>query len=159
MTAWAVANLLGAGGSDLGATGWHRVGQPVIDEFATLTGDDQWIHVDPVRAAEGPFGQTVAHGYLLLSLVPMLLAELLEVSDARLSINYGIDRVRFTAPVTAGSNVRLQASIADASLRSGGILLRVAVSLELEGAEKPALVGEVLLLTYGDHEPADPSAG
>ena len=148
MTQLAVAELLGATGRELGPGSWHEVTQAEIDAFASATGDDQWIHVDPARAADGPFGGTVAHGYLLLSLLPLLLREVLEYSDRRLAVNYGVDRIRFTTAVRAGARVRLHATIAEASERSGGVLVRFGVELEVEGVEKPALVGDVLSLVF-----------
>ena len=135
-----------AAGRDLGATDWVTLDQDRINMFAEATGDHQWIHVDPEMAAQGPFGTTVAHGYLSLSLLPGLLSELLQVTDARMGINYGIERVRFTAPVPSGSRVRLKAAIRSAERRGDGVLYRVAAEVEIHGAEKPALVGEVVYL-------------
>ena len=148
MTHLTVAELLDANGLDLGASDWRSIRQEDVNQFAVLTGDDQWIHVDALRASAGPFGRPVAHGYLLLSLLPLLMRELFELTDKRLSINYGIDRIRFTAPVTVGSRVRLHATVAEAHSRGDGVLVRTAVELELEGSEKPALVGEVLSLVF-----------
>jgi acyl dehydratase len=141
-----LAELERAGALDLGAGSWVAVPQTSIDLFAEATGDRQWIHVDPVAAAEGPFGSTVAHGYLTLALVPMLLEELLTVSDARLGVNYGIEKLRFPAPVPSGSRVRLRAQVVSGEQRGAGRLLRIAVAVEIEGADKPALAGEVLYL-------------
>ena len=98
---------LQAGERELGTSGWHTIEQRHIDLFAEATGDHQWIHVDHDMAAQGPFGKTIAHGYLSLSMLPMLLSEVINVEGARMGINYGIDRVRFTAPVPSGSDVRL----------------------------------------------------
>lgn len=144
-----MAELLSAAGRDLGTSRWHAIGQADVDAFAAATGDDQWIHVDPVRASQGPFGRPVAHGYLLLSILPLLMRDVLEVVNRRLTINYGIDRIRFTAPVPVGSNVRLRAKIANVEPRGEGALVHVAVELEIENAEKPALVGEILSLVFG----------
>src|SRR5947208_17086713 len=94
---------------ELGVSDWWRIEQRHIDLFAEATGDHQWIHVDRERAAQGPFGGTIAHGYLSLSLLPALLDDLIEVADAQIGVNYGIDRIRFTAPVPSGSEVRLKA--------------------------------------------------
>lgn len=146
-TSLTVAELERADELDLGASSWLTVDQSRIDAFAEATGDRQWIHVDPERAAAGPFGATVAHGYLTLSLLPILFEELLEVSDRRLGLNYGVDRIRFTAPVRAGSRIRLRARLRSSERRSAGVLARVGVELELEGSEKPALVGEILVLS------------
>jgi acyl dehydratase len=137
-----------AGERELGATEWVTVDQRSIDLFAEATGDHQWIHVDPERAADGPFGQTVAHGYLSLSLIPALLEQLLQVSDARMGVNYGIEKVRFTAPVPSGSDVRLHAKLHSSERRGEGVLFRLGVTIEIRDAEKPALVGEVLYLTF-----------
>ena len=137
-----------AGEQELGATDWVTIDQRSIDLFAEATGDHQWIHVDPERAADGPFGQTVAHGYLSLSLIPGLLEQLLRVSDARMGVNYGIEKVRFTAPVPSGSEVRLHATLHSAERRGEGVLFRLRVTVEIRDEEKPALVGEVLYLTF-----------
>jgi acyl dehydratase len=137
-----------AGERDLGATDWVTVDQRSIDLFAEATGDHQWIHVDPERAADGPFGQTVAHGYLSLSLIPALLEQLLRVSDARMGVNYGIEKVRFTAPVPSGSEVRLRATLNSAERRGEGVLFRLGVTVEIRDEEKPAVVGEVVYLTF-----------
>ena len=138
--------LLAAGERELGSSDWWTVEQRHIDGFADATGDHQWIHVDPERAASGPFGTTVAHGYLSLSLLPVLLHGLIEVSDASVGINYGIERVRFTSPVPSGARVRLDAKLLGAEEKPTGVLYRVGVAVEIEGAERPALVGEVLYL-------------
>ncbi len=137
-----------SGERELGATDWVTVDQRSIDLFAEATGDHQWIHVDPERAADGPFGQTVAHGYLSLSLIPALLEQVLRVSDARMGVNYGIEKVRFTAPVPSGSEVRLHAKLHSAERRGEGVLFRLGVAIEIRDQEKPALVGEVLYLTF-----------
>ena len=137
-----------AGERDLGASDWWKIEQRAIEQFADATGDHQWIHVDPEAAAKGPFGTTVAHGYLSLALLPALLHQLLVVPDARMGINYGIDKVRFTAPVPSGSEVRLHAKLLGAERRGEGIRYRVGVEVEIRGSEKPALVGEVVYLVF-----------
>jgi acyl dehydratase len=137
------------GERDLGATDWVTLDQDRINTFAEATGDHQWIHVDPEMAAQGPFGGTIAHGYLSLSLLPGLLSEVMTVEGARMGINYGIDRVRFTAPVPVDSRVRLKAKLVSAERRGEGVLYKLGVEVEIEGAEKPALVGEVLYLVFG----------
>ena len=139
---------LRAGERDLGTSSWHTIDQRHIDLFADATGDHQWIHVDHEAAAQGPFGGTIAHGYLLLSMVVMLLAEVLSVEGARMGINYGIDKVRFTSPVPSGSEVRLHAKLLSGEQRGEGVLYKVGVQIEIKGAEKPALVGEVLYLVF-----------
>jgi acyl dehydratase len=143
-----VEELEGTQERDLGTSDWHPIEQGSIDQFAEATGDHQWIHVDPEAAAAGPFGGTIAHGYLSLSMLPMLMAEVLSVEGARMGVNYGIDRVRFTAPVPTGSEARLHAKLLSAERRGEGVLYRVGVQVEIRGSEKPALVGEVLFLVF-----------
>jgi acyl dehydratase len=137
-----------AGERELGTSEWVTIDQRSIDLFAEATGDHQWIHVDPEKAADGPFGQTVAHGYLSLSLIPALLEQVLRVTDARMGVNYGIEKVRFTAPVPSGSDVRLHAKLHSAERRGEGVLFNLGVTVEIRGQEKPALVGEVVYLTF-----------
>jgi acyl dehydratase len=144
-----LAELERSGEQDLGTSSWHSIEQRSIELFAEATGDRQWIHVDPEAAARGPFGTTIAHGYLSLSMLPMLLAEVVSVSDAKLSVNYGIERVRFTSPVPSGSEVRLKAKLLGAERRGEGVRYRVGVEVEIRGSEKPALVGEVVYLAVG----------
>jgi len=143
-----MAELEQADARELGTSSWVPIEQRQIDLFAEATGDHQWIHVDPEAAAQGPFGQTVAHGYLTLSLLPALLSEVFSVSDARMGVNYGVERVRFTSPVPSGSRVRLHAKLQGSERRPPGVLFRIGVEMEIEGSEKPALVGEVLYLAY-----------
>jgi acyl dehydratase len=142
------AELESARDLELESSEWVTIEQRAIDLFAEATGDHQWIHVDHERAAQGPFGTTVAHGYLSLSLLPWLLGTMLSVSDARMGINYGIEKVRFTAPVPSGSRVRLKGTIRSAERRGEGVLYRVAVEVEIECSEKPAVVGEVVYLVF-----------
>ena len=143
-----VDELEGTGERELGTSAWHPVEQRSIDLFAEATGDHQWIHVDPEAAAAGPFGGTIAHGYLSLSMLPMLMSEVLSVEGARMGVNYGIERVRFTAPVPTGSELRLHAKLLSAERRGEGVLYRVGVQIEIRGSDKPALVGEVLYLVF-----------
>jgi acyl dehydratase len=143
-----IDELEGTEERELGTSDWHRIEQRSIDQFAEATGDHQWIHVDPEAAAAGPFGGTIAHGYLSLSMLPMLMSEVMSVEGARMGVNYGIERVRFTAPVPTGSEVRLHAKLLSAERRGEGVLYRVGVQIEIRGAEKPALVGEVLYLVF-----------
>ncbi|WP_100444094.1 MaoC family dehydratase [Glycomyces xiaoerkulensis] len=129
------------------ATGeWFAVGQDRIDAFADATEDHQWIHVDPERAASGPFGATIAHGYLTLSLLPHLASPLIEVDGSAMTVNYGMDKVRFLTPVTAGSRVRASTEITGAEETSMGVRLASAVTVEIDGAEKPALIAETITL-------------
>jgi acyl dehydratase len=137
------------GRRDLGASHWRPIEQPRIDQFADATDDHQWIHVDPTRAADGPFGRTIAHGYLTLSLVPAMLDELLEVTDQVRGTNYGLERVRFTNPVPEGARIRLAATLSQAQRRDdGGVRYGVELAVEIEGEDRPALVGEGIYLTY-----------
>ena len=136
--------LLDAVGTDLGVSDWITVGQERIDRFADATDDHQWIHIDPERAASGPFGRPIAHGYLSLSLLAPLMFELLHVDGTALVVNAGSDRVRFLTPVTAGTRVRAHATITAAERITTGVRVRQAVTLEAEGAERPALVAETL---------------
>lgn len=132
---------------DLGHGEWLEVTQEMIDLFADATGDHQWIHVDPERAAEGPFGQTIAHGYLTISLLPKLMSGLVGVK-ASMGVNYGMDRMRLTSPVPAGSRIRAHGKLVDVQEKGGGLLYRVETEVEIEGGDRPALVGTVLSLVY-----------
>ena len=147
-TTLTIADLESASEQDLGVSDWHTVTQEHINQFAEATGDHQWIHVDPDMAKQGPFGTTVAHGYLSLSLLPKLLGEVMTVSDAKMGVNYGTDKIRFTNPVPSGSRVRAKAKLVDSQRKGDGILYKVGVEVEIEGQEKPALVGEVLYLVF-----------
>jgi acyl dehydratase len=147
-TTLTVAEIEGTAERDLGVSDWHTVEQSHVDQFADATGDHQWIHVDPEMAKQGPFGTTVAHGYLSLSLLPMLMSQVMAVSDARMGLNYGTDKVRFTSPVPTGSRVRLKAKLLEGNRKGDGILYKVAVELAIEGQDKPAMVGEVLYLVF-----------
>ena len=138
------AALLDAAGTDLGTSGWLLVDQQRIDRFADATDDHQWIHVDPERAAAGPFGGTIAHGYLSLSLLAPIMFDLLHVEACALVVNAGSDRVRFVSPVRAGSRVRARATLVGAERIPTGVRARTAVTLEVEGGDKPALVAETL---------------
>jgi acyl dehydratase len=144
-------------GHDLGASEWVAVDQDRIDAFAACTGDRQWIHVDVERARrESPFGGTIAHGYLTLSLVAAMVMERGVIPpDAASGLNYGLDKVRFMAPVKAGARVRTHAKLVAVEPQSGGrLLVRLACTLEIEGEAKPALVAELLCLLIGKREAA-----
>jgi acyl dehydratase len=143
-----LAELENASDQDIGVSEWHRVEQKHIDLFADATGDHQWIHVDSEMAKQGPFGTTIAHGYLSLALLPKLLGEILTISDAKMGVNYGTDKIRFTSAVPSGSNVRAKARLMESNRKGDGILYKVGVEIEIEGQDKPALVGEVLYLVY-----------
>jgi acyl dehydratase len=135
-------------GAHLGFSSWHEVSQHQIDLFAEATGDDQWIHTDPERAKDGPFGTTVAHGYLTLSLLPVLLAELLVVEGPRFVVNYGLNRVRFPAPVLVGSRLRLGATLDALEPVTGGHQVTFQCTFELEGSAKPCCVANVVFRYY-----------
>ncbi|MEO6121047.1 MAG: MaoC family dehydratase [Acidimicrobiales bacterium] len=143
-----VDDLAARAGQNLGHSSWHLISQTMVDTFADATGDHQWIHVDPVLAATGPFGGTIAHGYLTLSLAPVLLDEVVSVHGAVLVVNYGTDRVRFPAPVPVGSSVRAVVELVGAEEVSGGVQAHFKVSIELEGVAKPACVAEIVFRYY-----------
>ena len=133
-------------GQSVTADEWFTVDQARIDAFADTTDDHQWIHVDPVRAAQGPFGATVAHGYLTLSLIPSLTGGLVEVGGTGLVVNYGLDKVRFLQPVTAGSRIRATSTVTSAEPTAQGVRATFTIAVEIEGAAKPALVAETVVL-------------
>ena len=135
-------------GQEFAVSDWVAVDQPRIDAFAQATGDHQWIHVDPARAAAGPFGATVAHGFLTLSLVPMLSEQAWAIDDARMGVNYGLNRVRFTAPVRVGSRLRGRFKLLAYEPLEGGAQLTMEVLVEIEGGGKPACVAEALSRRY-----------
>lgn len=143
-----LASLQALVGQDIGISDWVTVDQARINQFAQATGDHQWIHTDPVRAAAGPFGTTVAHGFLTLSLVPMLFDSGFAIADVKMGVNYGLNRVRFTAPVPAGGRVRGQFKLLTYEPLPGGAQLTVQVTIELEGSAKPACVAETVSRRY-----------
>ena len=129
-------------GQEVGVSDWISVDQKRIDLFADATGDHQWIHIDPVRAAAGPFGTTVAHGFLTLSLLPEMSASAFEVRDTRMGVNYGLNRVRFPSPVPSGSRLRGRFRLLSYVPIEGGAQLTVEVTMEREGSTKPVCVAE-----------------
>jgi len=131
-------------GSNLGSSEWVSVDQARIDQFAAVTGDHQWIHVDTERAAAGPFGTTVAHGFLTLSLVPVMVGMAFKVSEVRMSVNYGLNRARFTAPVPAGSRLRGHFKLVSLESIRGGTQVVVEATIEREGHSKPVCVAELV---------------
>lgn len=133
-------------GTELGVTEWTKVTQEQVDKFADATGDHQWIHTDPERAASGPFGGTVAHGFLTLSLTPKAVADVLQIGDMQAALNYGLNKVRFPAPVPVGSNVRAAVGIASAQQKPSGIEVVFNVRFESDMATKPVCVAESLVL-------------
>ncbi len=142
------AELLGLAGKDLGSSSWFQVSQADIDMFADATRDHQWIHTDPERAASGPFGTTIAHGYLTLSLVIPLWSELLEVERAGMAVNYGLNRVRFPAPVPSGKRIRLSGRLDSVREIPNGVEVVAGLTMEIEGSEKPACVLEAVYRFY-----------
>ena len=135
-------------GQELGVGDWFEITQERVNQFADATGDHQYIHVDPERAAQTFFGGTIAHGYLSLSLLAPVTQQLLEVTDASTSINYGLDKVRFPAPLPVGAQGRGSAEIAEVTEIKGGVQLKVVASIEVKDAPKPALVAECLFRHY-----------
>jgi acyl dehydratase len=139
-----IDELSAAVGQDLGVTPWEAIEQSRIDAFAEATGDHQWIHVDPERARTGPFGCTIAHGYLTLSLSSLFLPQLMRVEVSGMGINYGLDRVRFPAPVRVGSRIRGRGEILAVTPVSGGVQVVVRVTIEIEGSERPGCVAHTI---------------
>ena len=139
-----LASLQARLGEHLATSPWVRVDQARIDLFAQATGDHQWIHVDPVRAAAGPYGTTIAHGFLTLSLLPELLAAAMQIDDVTMSINYGLNKVRFTGPVPAGSRVRGVVRLKGFDAIDGGAQVTTEIVIEREGADKPVCVAEAV---------------
>jgi len=139
-----IEELERAVGTHLGYSDWHTVTQRQIDTFAEATGDHQWIHVDPEKAAAGPFGGTIAHGYLTLSLVPMLVWQVYAVEGVRMGVNYGANKVRFPSPVPVDTKVRAGVELLSVTPGGGGYQVTARVTVEREGAEKPACVVEAV---------------
>ncbi|WP_431246468.1 MaoC family dehydratase [Leifsonia xyli] len=142
------AELPGLVGTALGPSDWIEVSQSRIDTFADATDDHQWIHVDVERAKDGPFGGPIAHGFLTLSLLIPLWTDLFDVEGVSAKVNYGLDRVRFTSPVRAGSRIRLAATIAAVEAVKGGYQLGVSCTIDIEGAGRPAVVADFLARFY-----------
>jgi len=132
-------------GNSLGASSWVEITQERINTFADATDDHQWIHVDPERAAEGPFGTPIAHGYLTLSLLIPMWSELLDVREVSTKVNYGLNKVRFPAPVPVGSKVRTSATLAGVEQVVGGAQLTIDAVIEIDGGAKPACVAQMLV--------------
>ncbi|HXQ90231.1 MAG TPA: MaoC family dehydratase [Acidimicrobiales bacterium] len=144
-TAGSIEELHKLVGQHLGWSDWHTVDQAQVDLFADATGDHQWIHVDPERAASGPFGGTIAHGYLTLSLIPAILHEVIAVQGFTFGVNYGCNKVRFPSPVKVGSKLRLGATVVSVEdVGGGGVQAVLDVTVETEGAAKPSCVAQVV---------------
>lgn len=139
-----VAEVEAAVGEHLGYSDWHTITQDQIDRFADATGDHQWIHVDPERAASGPFGGTIAHGYLTLSLLPMLTWQVYTIEGVSAGLNYGADKLRFPSPVPVGSRVRAGVELKAVTPISLGYQVATRVTIETEGGDKPACVVDML---------------
>jgi acyl dehydratase len=137
-----------AEGEELGTSDWHEVTQKAIDDFADVTGDHQWIHVDVERAKQTPFGGTIAHGYYTLSLAPMLNEQILALEGFAFAINYGLNKVRFPAPLPVASRVRMHAKLKSLEDVPGGAQMTVEVTFEREGGDKPVCVAETLARVY-----------
>jgi acyl dehydratase len=149
-TTTTVAELPSLKGQELGTSSWVDITQERVNQFAEATGDHQWIHVDVERAnAESPFGGPIAHGYLTLSLIIPMYSEVLIISDAKMGVNYGLNKVRFPAPVPVGSKVRLTATLKDAEEVAGGLQITIAGVIEAEGGSKPVCIAEPVFRIYG----------
>ena len=141
-----VEELKAAVGTHIGTGDWLEIDQKRIDTFADATGDHQWIHVDPERAKEGPFGKPIAHGFLTLSLNPILCKSAYEVREVKMGVNYGLNKVRFTNPVPVDSRVRGSYELVSVEdVKGGGVQLTVKATIELEGSERPAAVAETVV--------------
>jgi acyl dehydratase len=143
-----IAGLQGLAGRHAGYTEWETMEQSRVNLFADATDDHQYIHVDPEKAKQSPFGGTIAHGYLTLSLVAPVLGRLVRVTDARTGVNYGLDRVRFPAPLPVGARWRGGAELLEVSEIPGGVQLKVRVTIDVEGSERPAMVADALVRMY-----------
>jgi acyl dehydratase len=141
--------FVAAKGESLGFSEWHKITQEQVNAFADATGDHQWIHVDIDRAASGPFGGTIAHGYLTVSLLPVLSMEIFRIENLTMGINYGLDRVRFPSPVLTGSSIRAEATLTDVKQTHLGSLASIRMRIGVEGQEKAACVADTLSLFVG----------
>ena len=143
-----LADLAALAGQDIGSSDWLLIDQARINLFAEATGDHQWIHIDPARASAGPFGAPIAHGFLTLSLLPVLFESAFAVADVRMGVNYGLNRVRFVSPVRVSSRVRGRFKLVSYEPLEGGAQLTVEATIELEGSVKPACVAETVSRRY-----------
>lgn len=139
-----LADLAALAGHDIGTSDWLLIDQARVNLFAEATGDHQWIHTDPVRAASGPFGAPIAHGFLTLSLLPLLFESAFAIADVRMGVNYGLNRVRFVSPVRVGSRVRGRFKLVSFEPLEGGAQLTVEATIELDGSARPACVAETV---------------
>jgi acyl dehydratase len=136
------ADLISSVGQEIGVSDWHEIPQSQIDLFAQATGDDQWIHVDPERAADGPYGATIAHGFLTLSLLAPLMKTTYQIDGAKMGLNYGLNKVRFAAPVRVGSRVRVRVTLTSVQELPTAVQSVWSAVIELEGSDKPACIAE-----------------
>ena len=140
------ADLLKLAGQRLGTTEWMKVTQEQVDLFAEATGDHQWIHTDPERAAKGPFKSTIVHGYLTLSLAPTAISEVLQIRELMAALNYGINKVRFPNPVRVGSKIRVVVTVMSAQQKTSGVESVFTLTYEIDGEQRPACVADVIVL-------------
>jgi acyl dehydratase len=140
------ADLLGLVGRSLGTTDWMEITQQQVNLFADATGDHQWIHTDPARAINGPFQGTIVHGFLTLSLAPEVISEVLEIRELTAALNYGVDKVRFPAPLRVGSRLRATVSVMCARQKTSGVEAVFILTYEIEGEPRPACVADVVVL-------------
>lgn len=145
-----VDEVLALIGQDLGQTDWLEIAQDRVNQFAEATGDHQWIHVDPERAKNGPFGACIAHGYLTLALAGSFFLERIASAKARMGVNYGLDKVRFPAPVRVGARIRGRGELIRAERVEGGVQAVIRVTVEIEGSERPACVADTMSRYYFD---------
>jgi acyl dehydratase len=141
--------FVAAKGESLGFSDWHKITQEQVNAFADATGDHQWIHVDLERAASGPFGGTIAHGYLTVSLLPVLSTEIFSIENLTMGINYGLDRLRFPSPVLTGSSIRAEATLTEVKQTHLGSLASIRMRVEVDGQEKAACIADTLSLFVG----------
>lgn len=142
----------GAEGEQLGVSSWLNVTQDQINGFADVTGDHQWIHTDPERAASGPFGGTIAHGYLTLALIPSLVAQTFRINGVKFAVNYGLNKVRFPSPLACGSRIRGTAELIQVTEHSAGVQGVVRVTVDAEGRDRPVCIAETVVLYIGPAE-------
>lgn len=144
------AQLRDCAGQEIAVTGWNTITQAQIQQFADATGDQQWIHTDPIKAAQGPFGAPIAHGFLSLSLLPLLLSQAVRIEGSKMGVNYGLNKVRFPSPVPVNSKVRARIGVQSVeALGDDGVQITWLVTMEREGSDKPVCVAESLTRSYG----------
>jgi acyl dehydratase len=149
ITAQGIDGLKSLAATDIGHTEWLEITQDRVNLFAEATDDHQWIHVDPTKAADGPFGGTIAHGYLTLSLIIPLFNELLTINGMTMSVNYGLNKVRFPSPVRVGAKIRLHGAVASVTeVKGDGVEMLIDFTIEIDGSDKPACVAQVVFRHY-----------